>query len=78
MTTYEYRTHDNPQAMPYGTGTISRHRTAGAAFDAWQAELDALKREPGNQDSYLSRIVVAVEDDGTVRLISLAELDAPE
>ena len=78
MTMYEYRSDDNPRAMPLGTGTISRHRTAGAAFDAWQAELDALKRQPGNQDSYLARCVIAVEDDGTERPISLGELDASE
>ena len=34
--TYELRVYADPVALPYGSSTISRHRSAQAALNAWQ------------------------------------------
>ena len=34
--TYELRLHADPVALPYGSSTISRHRSAQAALNAYE------------------------------------------
>jgi len=57
---YEVRTHDDPGNLPLGGSTLSRHRTPQAAFHAIDREMDALQRQPGQRNSYVMRVVVAV------------------
>ena len=56
---YELRTNDNPEAMPTGTATISRHRTLDAARNARDTELRRFRRSPyGQAGTWLDRVIV--------------------
>lgn len=74
-TTYEYRTDHSPQAMPYGTATISAHDSAEAAFDAWDWESTLLHQQAGMERSWLARVVIRVDPDGTETIVRRTDFE---
>jgi len=67
---YEYRTDNNPTAMPMGDDVISRHRTVTAAHAAMARELRRFAAGPySTGGSYLARIVVHVTPDKSAHLV---------
>lgn len=70
MTIWEVRTHSNPRALPLGTSTISRHRSAEAAFAAVERERRRFARSIyAMGGGYLQRIIVEIAEDGTERRV---------
>ena len=57
--TYELRLHADPVALPYGSSTISRHRSAQAALNAYEYG----KRQASRQ-AYAPRAIIEVWPDG--------------
>ena len=65
MTTFEYRTHDNPLAKPYGTNIISCHRRLDTAQAAGLREARAFSQSGHSRGgAYLQRIIVEFDADG--------------
>ena len=63
--TYELRLHADPVALPYGSSTISRHRTYTAARNAWKYEERRFRASPyGSLDAWLPRVIVEVFSNG--------------
>ena len=57
--TYELRLYADPVALPYGSSTISRHRSAQAALNAYEYG----KRQTPRQAS-VPRAIIEVWPDG--------------
>ena len=70
---YEVRADNNPQAMPRGTSTISRHATRADAEQAISSEWRKFRRSPSYTDGcWLPRLIVEVDQDGNdMRLVRL-------
>ena len=70
------------ETMSTNPYTLSRHRTADAAFAAIAAETKRLHRTPGMQNNYLMRAVWEIRPDGCHRVIydadGLGVIDASE
>lgn len=63
--TYELRLYADPVALPYGSSTLSRHRSAQAALKAWQYEERQFRASPyGSPNAWLPRVIVEVMPDG--------------
>jgi len=63
--TYELRLHTEPQTFPFGTTTISRHRSFSAAWNAWKYEERRFLKSPyGSGCAWLPRVVIEVWPDG--------------
>jgi len=59
---YEYRTNNNPAAMPLGDDTISTHETARGAYGAWDDEHRRFSASPHSTGgAYLQRLVIHVD-----------------
>ena len=57
---YELRCNNNPEAMPLGTYTYSRHRTFEAAMQAWYRADRRFHRG--------ERVIVSIDADGVERV----------
>lgn len=71
-TTYEYRAHDNPLAMPLGTSTISRHRSEYAARYAAAKEARRFMRSGATffvGRGWLQRCIVHCEGGEAVEML---------
>ena len=63
--TYELRLHADPVALPYGSSTLSRHRSYTTARNAWQYEERRFRASPyGSPSGWLPRVIVEVWPDG--------------
>ena len=63
--TYELRVHADPVALPYGSSTLSRHRSYTAARNAWQYEERRFRASPyGSPSGWLPRVIIWVFPDG--------------
>ena len=63
--TYELRLHTEPQTFPFGTTTVSRHRSFAAAWNAWKYEERRFQKSPyGGVGSWLPRVIIEVWPDG--------------
>jgi hypothetical protein len=76
--TYQVREDPNPATLPFGTTSIGTpYNTADEAFAAIDTELANYRANAGqwNSDSYLCRVVVEIEDDGTERRLRWPDED---
>ena len=66
---YELRCNNNPEAMPLGTYTYSRHRTFEAAMQAWyRADRRFHRGEPQGSNAWAERVIVSIDADGVERV----------
>jgi len=63
--TYELRVHADPVALPFGSSTLSRHRSYTTARNAWQYEERRFRASPyGSPGGWLPRVIIEVFPDG--------------